>query len=391
MFNPGPLNAQAGPEPVGGVETHAALGGRCSACHAPPWGSERMTDRCLVCHTQVAEEMQTPLSLHGAMMTTTAQPCQACHTEHNGPLARLTVVDMKKFPHAQATGFSLQAHQTTSDGVLFTCAHCHQNKVSRFNRQTCQTCHQQLDVTFMQAHTETFGPECLACHDGVDAYGAAFNHNQTAFPLTGAHALNNCAACHRGMFTPAHLQATATNCYACHRDVDAHQGRFGQNCEVCHTPTSWEAVTFDHVQTAFPLNGAHTRVACEACHINNTFAGTPQTCNACHTEPASHLGLFGTDCAGCHTAAAWTPAQFTGPHTFPINHGEGGNNTCQTCHPAGLQTYSCYECHEHRPAKIEEEHREEGIRDFQNCVQCHPTGREKEGEREEREREHDDD
>jgi hypothetical protein len=42
-------------------------------------------------------------------------------------------------------------------------------------------------------------------------------------------------------------------------------------------------------------------------------------------------------------------------------------------------TYTCYGCHEHNPSEIEQEHREEGISDFQNCVACHPTGREKEG------------
>ena len=31
----------------------------------------------------------------------------------------------------------------------------------------------------------------------------------------------------------------------------------------------------------------------------------------------------------------------------------------------------CYGCHEHTPANIRAEHEEEGIRDFENCVECH--------------------
>jgi hypothetical protein len=45
-----------------------------------------------------------------------------------------------------------------------------------------------------------------------------------------------------------------------------------------------------------------------------------------------------------------------------------------------LRTYGCYGCHEHEPAEIEHKHLEEGIADFGNCVNCHPTGREDEAE-----------
>jgi hypothetical protein len=36
--------------------------------------------------------------------------------------------------------------------------------------------------------------------------------------------------------------------------------------------------------------------------------------------------------------------------------------------------YTCYGCHEHTPAKIKREHLEEGIRNFDNCVECHRSG-----------------
>jgi hypothetical protein len=43
-----------------------------------------------------------------------------------------------------------------------------------------------------------------------------------------------------------------------------------------------------------------------------------------------------------------------------------------TCHKAqDYRAYTCYGCHEHTPANIRAEHQKEGIRDFENCVDCH--------------------
>jgi len=226
-------------------------------------------------------------------------------------------MDTENFPH-QAVGYSLQGHQRMADGSPFTCADCHLQEITRFDPTTCDACHRELDVQFTQAHVEAFGGDCLACHDGLDTYGQAFDHNRLAFPLQGAHASLTCSACHQGARTTADLQA-----------------------------------------------------ASRACH-------------ACHTPPVSHVGLFDTACADCHTVNAWTPAQFNRPHTFPITHRNRGRLIeCGVCHPNTYTAYTCYGCHEHNPAKVERKHLKEGIRDFQKCVECHPTGREEEGEGEE--------
>jgi hypothetical protein len=109
------------------------------------------------------------------------------------------------------------------------------------------------------------------------------------------------------------------------------------------------------------------------------FKGTPKAWSACHAEPADHAGLFGTDCAACHSTAGWTPAQFNGPHTFPLDHGGAGPGECSLCHTASFSSYTCYGCHEHNPAEIEARHREEVGGDFQDCVRCHASGQKEEG------------
>ena len=443
MFNPGPLNAQAGAQPLGGVLSHAETGGRCSACHTAVWESETMSDRCLVCHQGL---ITNPEDFHKAMLAQSqTSACHECHTEHRGEHASLTVMDLSSFPH-EAAGYSLKGHQKTFSGEDFTCSDCHGEQITAMDLGVCVDCHQQIEPEYMADHLAAFGGECLACHDGVDTYGAAFDHNQQAFPLQGEHAEAGCVACHAGARTIADLQNTPQTCYACHSVDDSHEGRFGQDCALCHTAEGWESATFDHSLAAFKLEGAHADVACEACHsegvfqgtpqecyacheqddahngqfgqdcaqchtaegwqgakfdhslaafqltgahqavpcaechTNNVFRGTPQECSACHTEPGYHLGLFGNDCLACHDTSAWMPALFDRPHTFPFNHGESGLSDCQVCHPSSLSTYDCYTCHEHNPAQIEAKHREEGISNFQDCAECHPTGREEEGE-----------
>jgi hypothetical protein len=41
---------------------------------------------------------------------------------------------------------------------------------------------------------------------------------------------------------------------------------------------------------------------------------------------------------------------------------------------ADYSRYTCYGCREHTLANIRSEHVEEGIRQFDNCVECHRSG-----------------
>ena len=177
-------------------------------------------------------------------------------------------------------------------------------------------------------------------------------------------------------------QAEKTDCVTCHQTASPsflaeHEQLFGSACLDCHDGRDTMA-DFDHNQI-FALEGAHTLLACQDCHADQYFAESVRECVACHAEPAVHTGLFGLDCGRCHTAIAWTPAQLT-QHTFPLDHGTDANLSCDTCHVQTYAEYTCYTCHEHTPTEMREVHLEEGISDYENCIECHPNGLEEEFE-----------
>lgn len=378
MFSPGALNAQPG-EVLGNVHSHAELGANCAACHSAPWDSTTMADKCTVCHQDIANEMRSVATLHGQIEQKGSVACRDCHPDHHGPTASL--VDMKdsRFPH-EALGFSLYGHQHKVALEPFVCGDCHPSGIKTFDPATCSDCHRQMDAGFMQAHLLAYGQDCVACHDGVDRFAEGFNHNGFAFKLDGKHANVTCDKCHSSAHALADFATAPQDCFSCHQKQDPHMGQFGTDCGTCHKATGWGDVTFDHNKSNFPLTGAHTKVACEKCHVNGQFKGLNTACVACHAKPAKHAGQFGTDCAACHTTNAWTPAQFNGQHTFPLNHGKAGIVSCATCHPTNYSSYTCYGCHEHNEANISSKHLEEGISNFQDCIKCHPDGRKHEGD-----------
>lgn len=93
-------------------------------------------------------------------------------------------------------------------------------------------------------------------------------------------------------------------------------------------------------------------------------------------------------CAQCHQPRAWKPATFDHARYFPLT---GDHNVaCVTCHLGqNYRQYTCTGCHEHERNRMIAVHREEGIRNIDNCVRCHRGGT-AEGDEGEREGEGDD-
>jgi hypothetical protein len=99
----------------------------------------------------------------------------------------------------------------------------------------------------------------------------------------------------------------------------------------------------------------------------------PHQCISCHEEPEVHNERFGLDCVRCHSLVAWSPASLT-RHTFRLDHGDKGTVACETCHIESYVENTCYECHDHDPDEMDIVHEEENIFEFENCIECHPTG-----------------
>jgi hypothetical protein len=92
---------------------------------------------------------------------------------------------------------------------------------------------------------------------------------------------------------------------------------------------------FDHFTTAFRLDGAHQFAACESCHVDGMFDGTPLQCSGCHShgsrvrataQPAGHM-LASQFCESCHRTRAWVPVA-------RVDHLEVFG-TCASCHDGG--------------------------------------------------------
>ncbi|MFQ5420789.1 MAG: hypothetical protein ACE5EY_10570, partial [Anaerolineae bacterium] len=407
MFSPGDLSAiNVAGQTLSGVQTHAEVSD-CQGCHTPFAGID--ANGCESCHTNIREERQQETALHGRFAP--AEQCNACHTEHKGADFKPAVTVQANFNH-DATAFSLRKHGRNYQRQPMQCADCHLAPDFVAADNACADCHQAAEPDFMATHVQDFGSSCTGCHDG-QGFMVDFTlaDHEAVFPLVGKHADIHCSDCHGD----GRFKGTPTDCAGCHTEPEVHAGLFSTNCADCHTEDGWQPAQFDgrpfdHSQTRFtldkhavdfdgatltcqgchgndaglssgrsqfpqtnctdchqpaqpdwPLNGQHAQTDCEACHVDRVFAGTSRECVACHNEPAIHAGLFGLDCANCHTETGWQPAQLT-RHTFPLNHGRNQESDCATCHTNSYTEYTCYNCHEHDPTRIEQEHREEGIR-----------------------------
>ena len=157
-------------------------------------------------------------------------------------------------------------------------------------------------------------------------------------------------------------------CYSCHNGSTAtgkntSHIQSSNNCDDCHTTTTWQGAVFDHSNLA-----AGT---CSSCHNGSTATG----------KPGNHIQTSAS-CDSCHTANAWVPANF--------NH-DNVSGSCSTCHNGSQATgkssghfqtsRQCDYCHSttgwtpltfrHNSAVYPGDHRANPT-----CVQCHKSNAE---------------
>ena len=173
--------------------------------------------------------------------------------------------------------------------------------------------------------------DCQSCHSSESwqrlKVQMEFNHDDTAFPLVGAHQTNDCMSCHQSL----KFNEVGIACADCHTDI--HRGQLGVDCQSCHSPTTWrdQQESFDlHAARGFPLTGVHTVLDCQACHTGEQqieFAGLSAECSSCHmsdfqlTANPSHVkAAFDLECISCHEplALSWENARYEHPASFEI-------------------------------------------------------------------------
>ena len=344
----------------------------CAQCHVNN-NYTTLPTTCFGCHQPDYVATTNPNHTAASFPVT----CDTCHSTTNW-----TNVN---FNHATYANYPLTGAHAT-----LTCVQCHLNNNYTSTSTACYSCHQaDFNGTTSPNHVASgFPTDCSICHTTTAWNPSSFNHNNTAFPLTGAHTTLACTSCH----TNNNFTTLPTNCYGCHTadwngttDPNHAAAGFPTTCDTCHTTTAWTGATFNHNNTPFPLTGAHTTVDCIKCHINNVFAGTPTDCYSCHqadftstTNPNHVTAGWPTTCTTCHTTTAWLPATLPASyHTFfPLTHGNA-NSVCATCH-TNSSDYSVFQCTGcHAATATNSAHR--GVSGYVynsvNCYACHKNGR----------------
>lgn len=271
--------------------------------------------------------------------------CQNCHTYTSWKPIR----SMPEFNHDE-TRYPLRGmHQNVP------CMKCHMSMVFKNVSTHCSDCHADI-------HMRQLSANCENCHSvkGWQVSARQIQNHTNRFPLVGAHAMAECADCHKGAAT-GQFMGLSTACYSCHaqaaKNAPIDHTTFPKTCDSCHTVDNWFGAKFDHLAvTGYALTGMHATLECTACHVNNKFAGTPSACYSCHQQdftstnnPPHAQADFSRDCGVCHSTTNWLNAKFD--HSVLTGYrltGMHATLTCGQCHVNNQYVNTptdCYSCH----------------------------------------------
>ncbi|UCF67390.1 MAG: hypothetical protein JSV80_16725 [Acidobacteriota bacterium] len=362
--------AQISPGPLS--RAHEKLDGplQCLSCHEG--GQSVVRDRCLACHEEISWLLERRRGLHGEQDT---NDCGRCHKEHGGRESVLIGFEegsAEKFDHQKA-GWSLEGRHTALE-----CRGCHTPRyhvseaARRMKRRQIEASYLGLDGQCIACHEDAhglvLGPDCGSCHNAAAWKPApSFDHAKTRYPLDGGHREVSCAKCHHHSRQPASGAGFAEivvsfapvnhgECSDCHRDP--HEQRLGSACSCCHVVDSFlqtNQQVFDHARTAYPLEGKHRQVRCEACHrARETSTASPGSkagavlrphharCGDCHADVHGRQLVNrqpgGTECGDCHGVDGWRPSTYTAAShaklALPLE-GRHAKIECAACHVPG--------------------------------------------------------
>jgi len=265
------------------------------------------------------------------------------------------------------------------------CKNCHERGRKTTQLKLCLDCHEKVNkdvqdkTGFHGKNGKANSTDCRVCHTdhkGRDANivwldSDRFNHAHTDYELIGKHRQAECTACHK---KEVKFRDTLSECIDCHKEDDVHKNKLGEKCASCHTPKAWTSEQFDHDKTDFKLKYGHKKVACDLCHVENSYKDTPKTCVSCHAIKDVHKNRFGRECQDCHNEKKWSESTFD--HTRDTQYvlkGIHKSVTCHACHTKPVQkkkpgkvrkTFrTCYSCH-----RLDDVHKG---RNGEKCQDCH--------------------
>lgn len=248
-------------------------------------------ENCLSCHVDYHEGV--------FLKTDGGAVCENCHTPEDW---LPTTFDLER--HNKETAYALTgAHRATP------CFSCHQDAQGgaytfHFEETECESCHEPDNPHGDEFQNEDGITACADCHSTAGwSLETTFNHDETDFPLTGAHLTVACNDCHTASTATAgqlvrRFDDLSGECESCHSADDPHQGQFaesqiGTGCNACHDTESFRLPGFDHSRTRFMLDGAHRDVPCLSCHETEKSATGEEfvlfrpmeiTCESCHGD-----------------------------------------------------------------------------------------------------------
>ncbi len=346
---------------------HTQTAGTCESCHNGTSAKTKSTNHiastndCLKCHKSTTSWTVPSSAVDHSQIQGS---CVSCHVSGNTK----SVKTFKSATHPNTTNNCTACHDVSPASwkaikkpidhkeVLGSCANvgCHTAPTLAMTKSTthpattsrCEACHSIPPVVWAAYkkpvdHKEILG-SCVSCHvTGGLSQGKGSTHPTTS---------DNCLACHAlppAKWTPAikvdHKEVTGS-CISCHVSGNAKGVKTFKSpshpsttdrCDACHAtaPAKWTPILkMNHAE----ITGT---ASCVSCHDGVKAKG----------RGTSHIATT-TNCAACHTTAAWTPRT--------VDHKEIPSIVCNSCHngmvakgkspthiayvPAALQ---CSECH----------------------------------------------
>jgi hypothetical protein len=384
-------------------KTFLGLEQNCLSCHSDQHRGQLSQD-CLTCHRMNGwkpapnfDHNQARFKLIGKHQSV---PCASCHprlmdessADKNGYLNFSGLVfdncnDCHKDPHNNRLGEQCTQCHTTSGWKGITnksfdhnktrfplrgkhknliCEKCHtqSRSLARLQYKVCINCHSDYHQgQFVHRLQKGACEECHTVDGFLPANFTVDMHNQSKYPLEGAHLAVPCNFCHQKTYNNTlRFRFEITACNVCH--TDPHKGtadryvvtqkptKIQDTCQYCHSVQSWQTVTYDHSVTDFKLEGKHTSVRCKSCHQEGQmtegsgdvkFKIGKKECLDCHHD--IHMGQFSistvaekqktgsVQCDRCHKPFDWSAVNF--------NHNRDSRFDLKGAH----QKLPCSQCH----------------------------------------------